>query len=78
LLCRVYVADCHLCDDFDFTNGTSISELDSNGTAINWKTYENINIEENELVINPFTNKLYAIGTDIQSQISNLYIINIS
>lgn len=75
---RVYAADCPFCDDFDFTRRTSIYELDSNGLTINWKTYENISIEENELVINPFTNKLYAIGTDIPSGTSNLYIIDIS
>jgi DNA-binding beta-propeller fold protein YncE len=75
---RVFVAECLECDDFDFTNGTSIYELDSDGSTITWNTYENINIEENELAINPFTSKLYAIGTDTKSEISNLYIIDIS
>jgi hypothetical protein len=37
----------------------------SNGSAVVWKTYENIDIEKNELAINPFTNKLYAIGIDV-------------
>lgn len=75
---KVYVANCLSCDDFDFTNGTSIYELNSDGSTINWKTYENIEFEENELAINPFTDKLYAIGTDVQSGTSNLYIIDIS
>jgi DNA-binding beta-propeller fold protein YncE len=74
---RVFVAECLECDDFDFTNGTSIYALDSNGSTINWNTYENINIEENGLAINPFTNKLYAIGTNTKSELSNLYIIDI-
>ena len=75
---RVYVAECLECDDFDFTNGTSIYELNSNGSTITWNTYENINIEENGLAINPFTSKLYAIGMNTKSEISNLYIIDIS
>jgi DNA-binding beta-propeller fold protein YncE len=37
---KVYVANCLRCDDFDFTNGTSIYELYSNGTTVNLKTYE--------------------------------------
>lgn len=74
---KVYVADCLGCDDFDFTNGTSIYELYSNGTTANWKTYENIDLKENALTINPFTDKLYAIGTDTRSGMSNLYIIDI-
>jgi DNA-binding beta-propeller fold protein YncE len=61
---RVYVAECLECDNFDFTNGTSIFELDSDGSTITWNTYENINIEENGLAVNPFTNKLYVIGMD--------------
>lgn len=61
---RVYVAECLECDNFDFTNGTSIYELDSDGSTITWNTYENINIEENGLAVNPFTNKLYVIGMD--------------
>lgn len=75
---KVYVADCLLCDDSDFTNGTSIYELDSNGSTINWEAYYNINIKENGLAINPSTNKLYAIGTDLQSGMPNLYVINTS
>lgn len=75
---EVFVAECLECDNFDFTNGTSIYELDSDGSTITWNTYENINIEENGLAVNPFTNKLYAIGMDTKSEISNLYIIDIS
>jgi DNA-binding beta-propeller fold protein YncE len=75
---NVYVANCLLCDDLDFTNGASIYELYSNSSAVVWKTFENIDIEENGLTINPFTNRLYAMGTDIQSGRSNLYIIDIS
>jgi hypothetical protein len=75
---KVFVAECLECDDFDFTNGTSIYALDSNGSTINWNTYENINIEENGLAVNPFTNKLYAIGTNTKSELSNLYVIDIS
>lgn len=75
---RVYVAECLECDDFDFTNGTSIYELNSDGSSITWDTHENINIKENGLAINPFTSKLYAIGMDTKSEISNLYIIDIS
>jgi DNA-binding beta-propeller fold protein YncE len=75
---KVFVAECLECDDFDFTNGTSIYALDSNGSTINWNTYENIIIEENGLAINPFTNKLYAIGTNTKSELSNLYVIDIS
>jgi DNA-binding beta-propeller fold protein YncE len=75
---KVFVAECHDCDSFDFTNGTSIYVLDSDGSAIAWNTYENINIEEYGLAINPFTCKLYAIGIDTKSEISNLYIIDIS
>ena len=75
---RVFVAECLECDDFDFTNGTSIYALDSDGSTINWNTYENINIEENGFAINPFTNKLYAIGINTKSELSNLYVIDIS
>jgi hypothetical protein len=32
---------------------------------------------ENEIVMNPFTNKLYAIGTD-QSEMANLYVIDLN
>jgi DNA-binding beta-propeller fold protein YncE len=73
---QVYVADCHFCDNYDFTNGTSIYELNSTGSTINWKTYEDVNLVENELEINPSINKLYAIGTD-QSEISNLYVMDL-
>jgi hypothetical protein len=75
---EVFVAECLECDNFDFTNGTSIYELDSDGSTITRNTYENINIEENGLAVNPFTSKLYAIGMDTKSEISNLYIIDIS
>jgi DNA-binding beta-propeller fold protein YncE len=75
---KVYVANCLRCDDFDFTNGTSIYELYSNGTTVNWKTYENIDLKENALAINPFTDKLYPIGTDTKSGMSNLYLFDIS
>ena len=75
---RVFVAECLECDDFDFTNGTSIYELDGDGSTIDWKTYENVSIEENGLAINPLTNKLYAIGTNTKSELSNLYVIDIS
>jgi hypothetical protein len=72
------VADCLLCDQNDYTNGTSIYELNVDGSTIKWENYENIDLEENELAINPNTNKLYALGTDIQSKKPNLYIIDIS
>jgi DNA-binding beta-propeller fold protein YncE len=75
---KVYVAECLDCDNFDFTNSTSIYELASDGSTITWNTYENISIEENGLAINPFTGKLYAIGTDTKSEMSNLYIIDVS
>jgi hypothetical protein len=75
---KVYVAECLDCDDFNFTNGTSIYELNSNGSTITWNTYENISIEENGLAIDPFTSKLYAIGTDTKSGTSNLYTIDVS
>jgi DNA-binding beta-propeller fold protein YncE len=75
---KIYVAECLDCDDFDFTNGTSIYELAGDGLTITWNTYENISIEENGLAINPFTSKLYAIGMNTKSEMSNLYIINIS
>ena len=75
---KVYVADCLHCDDFDFTNGTSICELYSNGTTVKWETYENIDLKENALAINPLTDKLFAIGTDAKSGRLNLYIIDIS
>jgi hypothetical protein len=41
------VAECRLCDNFDFTNRTSICDLSSNVSTVAWKTYENIDIEEN-------------------------------
>jgi DNA-binding beta-propeller fold protein YncE len=75
---KVYVADCLHYDDFDFTNGTSICELYSNGTTVKWETYENIDLKENALAINPLTDKLFAIGTDAKSGRLNLYIIDIS
>jgi hypothetical protein len=75
---EVFVAECLECDDFDFTNGTSIYELDSDALTIHWNTYENIDIEKNGLAINPFTGKLYAIGMDTKSEISNLYIFDIT
>ena len=40
--------------------------------TITWDMHENINIQENGLAINPFTSKLYAIGMDTKSEISNL------
>ena len=73
---QVYVANCNFCDNSDFTNGTTIYEVNSTGSTINWKTHDDINLVENELIINPFTNKLYAIGTD-QAGISNLYFFDI-
>lgn len=75
---RVYVANCLKCDDFDFTIGSSIYELDSSGSTLNWETYDNVDIGENGLAINPSTNKLYVVGTDLQSGISNLYVIDVS
>jgi DNA-binding beta-propeller fold protein YncE len=75
---RVYVANCLLCDQNDYTNGTSIHELNVDGSTIHWENYENIDIEENELAINPITDKLYMLGTDIQSKQPSLYIIDIS
>lgn len=72
------MANCLRCDDFDLTNGTSIYELYSNGTPVNLKTYENTDLKENALAINPFKEKLYTIGTDTRSGMSNLYIIDIS
>jgi DNA-binding beta-propeller fold protein YncE len=75
---KVFVAECLECDDFDFTNGTSIYELGSDGSTITWDTYENIDIEKNGLAVNPFTSKLYAIGMDTKSETSNLYIIDTS
>jgi len=38
----------------------------------------NIDLIENALAINPFADKLYAIGTGTKSGMSNLYIIDIS
>lgn len=73
---RVYVVDCHHCDNYDFTNGTTIYELNSTGSTVNSKTYEDVNFMENELVVNPFANKLYAIGTD-QTEMANLYVIDL-
>jgi hypothetical protein len=75
---KVYVVECHQCNVFDLTNGSSIYELFSNGSTVTWRTYEDIDIEENGLAINPFTNRLYAIGTDVQSGRSNLYVMDIS
>jgi DNA-binding beta-propeller fold protein YncE len=75
---KVYVADCLLCDEFEFTNGTSIYELDNNGTTVDLKTFEDIDMNGNELTINHSTNELYMIGTDMRSGLPNLYIINIS
>jgi DNA-binding beta-propeller fold protein YncE len=74
---RVYVANCLLCDQNDYTNGTSIHELNVDGSTIHWEN-ENFDIEENELAINPITDKLDMLGTDIQSKQPGLYIIDIS
>jgi DNA-binding beta-propeller fold protein YncE len=74
---KVYVAECLDCDDFDFTNGTSVYELASDGSTITWNTYESISIEENGLAFNPFTSKLFAIGMDARSKVSNLYIFDL-
>lgn len=71
------MTDCLRCDDFDFMNGISFYELYSNDTTANWKTYENIDLRENALAINPFKDKLYAIGTDTKSGMSNLYVFDI-
>jgi DNA-binding beta-propeller fold protein YncE len=76
---QVYVVDCSLCDNvhmYDFINGTSIYELNGTGSIINWKTYEDVKLVENEVAINPFTKKLYAIGTD-ESDLANLYVIDL-
>lgn len=50
---RVYAADCLLCDQSDYTNGTSLHELNVDGSTLNRENYENIDIEENELAIKP-------------------------
>lgn len=39
---RVYVANCLLCDQNDNTNGTSIFELNIDGSTIDRENYENI------------------------------------
>ena len=49
-------------------------KLNIDGSTINRENYENIDLEENELAINLDINKLYALGIDVQSQKSNLYI----
>lgn len=53
-------------------------KLNIDGSTINRENYENIDLEENELALNPDINKLYALGTDVQSKKPNLYIIDIS
>jgi hypothetical protein len=53
-------------------------DLNVDGLTIHWENYENIDMEENELAINPITSKLYALGTDIQTKKPSLYIIDIS
>lgn len=75
---RIYVADCHSCDNHSFTNGTSIYVLDKGGLTLEWQKFEDIKFEENMMAFNPVTQKLYTIGTDIKSGISNLYIIDVS
>ena len=55
----------------------SLKHDDFIATTVNWKTYENIDLKENTLAINPFTNKLYVIGTDTKYGMSNLYICDI-
>jgi DNA-binding beta-propeller fold protein YncE len=75
---RVYVANCLQCDRNDYTNGTSLHELNVDGSTINRENYENINFYENKLAINPDINKLYALGTEVQSKKPTLYIIDIS
>jgi hypothetical protein len=72
------VADCHSCDNHSFTNGTSIYVLDKGGLTLEWQRFEDIKFEENMMAFNPVTQKLYTIGTDIKSGISNLYIIDVS
>jgi hypothetical protein len=72
------VADCHSCDNHSFTNGTSIYVLDKGGLTLEWQRLEDIKFEENMMAFNPVTQKLYTIGTDIKSGISNLYIIDVS
>jgi hypothetical protein len=42
------------------------------------KIDENIDLKENALAINPFKEKLYTIGIDTKSGMSNLYIFDIS
>ena len=73
---RVYVADCLSCDNYSFTNGTTIYVLDKDGSTIGWRTYESIDLKDNQLSINPNNTKLYAIGTDKRSGESSLYIID--
>lgn len=72
------MADCHSCDNHSFTNGTSIYVLDKGGLTLEWQRFEDIKFEENMMAFNPVTQKLYTIGTDIKSGISNLYIIDVS
>ena len=52
--------------------------MNIDGSTLNWENYENIDLEENELAISPTIDKLYALGTDVQSGIPNLYIIDLS
>lgn len=68
----------HICDQNDNTNGTSIFELNIDGSTIDRENYENIYLEENELAISPTIDTLYALGTDVHSGIPNLYLIDIS
>jgi hypothetical protein len=72
------VADCFLCDQSEYTNGTSIHELNIDGSTINWQHYENIDFEESEPAINPAIDRLYSLGSNLQSKKPHLYIIDIS
>jgi hypothetical protein len=73
---RIYVADCLSCDNYSFKNGTTIYVLDKDGSTIGWRTYNNIDLKDNQLSINPNNAKSYAIGTDKRSGVSSLYIVD--
>lgn len=70
----VYVIDCDYCAG---RGGSSIYHLESDGSTITSKNYDNINFVAN-LAIDPEAEKLYVIGTDPKTGATDVHVIKIA
>ena len=72
---EVYVVNCNYCEG---EIGSEIYQLNRDGSTKNSKGYETIRIEGVDLALNPITQRLYVIGTNVDSESKDLYVINIA